>query len=342
MKIGNLKLKNNLILAPMAGVTDLPFRLMVAGEGCGLVVSEMVSAKGLVMGGVKTRELLQIGEEERPVSVQLFGAEPESMGEAAAIVEELGADIIDINMGCPVKKVVGPGAGSALLKDLEKIEAIVSSVKKRISIPLTIKIRSGWDNSSIVVREVLNVAETAGVDAITLHPRTKAQAFGGRADWSLIRLLKEKASIPVIGNGDVRSPEDARRMVDETGCDAIMIGRGSMGNPWIFRETESYLKKGTYQAPSIDEKREKVLLHLGLVIERYGTMKGLRLFRKHLAWYSRGIKGAAAFRRVINETLSLAEVKDLIEKFFSSDGFPSAGTGYGEEALAIEHGFLAL
>jgi len=336
MKIGNVKLKNNLILAPMAGVTDLPFRLMVAGEGCGLVVSEMVSAKGLVMGGVKTRELLQIGEEERPVSVQLFGAEAESMGEAAAIIEALGADIIDINMGCPVKKVVGPGAGSALLKDLKKIEAIVSSVKKKITIPLTIKIRSGWDHSSIVVSEVLKVAETAGVDAIALHPRTKAQAFGGRADWSLIGLLKEKASIPVIGNGDVRSPEDARRMVDETGCDGVMIGRGCMGNPWIFRETGSYLKTGSYEAPTIDEKREKVLLHLGLVIERYGIITGLRLFRKHLAWYSKGIKGSAAFRRLINETLSLDEVNDLIESFFSHAGvFPAPYNNLGEDETSL-------
>ncbi|MDH3975194.1 MAG: tRNA dihydrouridine synthase DusB [Deltaproteobacteria bacterium] len=331
MKIGNVKLKNNLILAPMAGVTDLPFRLMATAEGCGLVVSEMVSARGLIMGGAKTRALLSIGDDEKPLSVQLFGAEPDSMAEAAAIVEESGADIIDINMGCPVKKVVGPGAGSALLKDLKKIEAIVGSVKKRITLPLTIKIRSGWDNSSIVVREVLNVAESAGVDAIALHPRTKAQAFGGKADWSLIGLLKEKASIPVIGNGDIRSPEDVRRMVDETRCDGVMIGRGAMGNPWIFRESALYLKNWHYDKPSFHEKKAKVLLHLSLVIEKYGTVRGLRLFRKHLAWYSRGIKGAAGFRRIINQSLSLEEVKDLIEKFFSCEGSSCTDADYSEE-----------
>ncbi len=316
MNIGNVKLKNNLILAPMAGVTDLPFRRLAVAEGCGLVVTEMVSAKGLVMGGERTRELLAISPDERPVSVQIFGADFESMGEAASIVEGLGADILDINMGCPVKKVVGPGGGSALLKEIKKAEKILKTVRKKITIPLTVKIRSGWDSSSIVILDMLKVAEDSGVDAIAIHPRTKTQGYSGLSNWDLITRRKEVATIPVIGNGDVRSPEDVARMIKQTGCDAVMIGRAAMGNPWLFSQTISFMNKGHYRLPTAEEKMEKVLYHLGLIIERYGPLYGIRIFRKHLGWYSKGMPGGSSFRQIINRSDSAAEVEELIRDFF--------------------------
>lgn len=317
MKIGSVKLRNNLVLAPMAGISDLPFRLMAVDHGCGLVVSEMVSAKGLLMGGEKTRDLLGTSPGEKPLAVQIFGSEPGVMAEAAVIVEEMGADILDINMGCPVKKVVGSGAGSALLKDLKNTESILKRVKERITIPLTIKIRSGWDHSSIAVFEVLKVAEANGVDAVTIHPRTRSQGFSGRADWNLIGKIKERAKITVIGNGDVREAKDVKRMLDLTGCDGVMIGRGAMGNPWIFGQGLSYLGSGRHNIPTMKEKRMAALKHLGLVLERYGSTTGIKIFRKHLSCYARGIAGASSFRRRINGSLTPGEVEDLIVGFFS-------------------------
>ena len=321
MDIGSVKLKNNLVLAPMAGVTDLPFRRLAVAEGCGLVVTEMVSAKGLVLGGGRTRELLAISPDERPASVQIFGADFESMGEAASIVEGLGADILDINMGCPVKKIVGPGGGSALLKEIKKAEKILKAVRKKITIPLTVKIRSGWDASSIVILDMLKAAEDSGVDAITIHPRTKTQGYSGLSNWDLIARMKEVAKIPVIGNGDVRSPEDAVRMIKTTGCDAVMIGRAVMGNPWLFSQISSYMNKGTYQLPTAEEKMTKVLYHLELIIQRYGPVYGIRIFRKHLGWYSKGMSGGGSFRKQINSSDSAAEVEDLINDFFIGGGF---------------------
>ncbi|MDT8316358.1 MAG: tRNA dihydrouridine synthase DusB [bacterium] len=329
MNIGSVKLKNNFILAPMAGVTDLPFRRLVVAEGCGLVVTEMVSAKGLVLGGSGTRELLAISPDERPVSVQIFGADFESMGEAASIIEEQGGDILDINMGCPVKKVVGPGGGSALLKEINKVEKILKSVRRKINIPLTVKIRSGWDSSSIVILDMLKAAEDSGVDAIAIHPRTKTQGYSGLSNWDLIARMKEVATIPVIGNGDVRSPEDVARMIKQTGCDAVMIGRAAMGNPWIFSQTISYMNKGAYRPPTAEEKMQKVLYHFELIIQRYGPLYGTRIFRKHLGWYSKGMAGGGAFRQIINRSDSAAEVEDLIRGFFAGDALkadPSQGS----------------
>jgi tRNA-dihydrouridine synthase B len=305
----------------MAGVTDLPFRRLAVAEGCGLVVTEMVSAKGLVMGGGRTRELLAISPDERPVSVQIFGSDFESMGEAASIVEGLGADIVDINMGCPVKKVVGPGGGSALLKEINRAEKILKSVRKNITIPLTVKVRSGWDSSSIVILDMLKAAEDSGVDAIAIHPRTKSQGYSGLSNWDLITRMKEAAKIPVIGNGDVRSPEDAARMLKQTGCDAVMIGRAAMGNPWLFSQTISYMNKGNYELPTAEEKMEKVLYHLELIIQRYGPLYGIRIFRKHLGWYSKGMAGGSSFRQVINRSDSAAEVEELIRNFFTGEVF---------------------
>ena len=317
MKIGNVELKNNLISAPMAGITDLPFRLMAVEEGCGLVVTEMVSAKGLIMGGKKSFSLLESSLTEKPVAVQLFGSEPETVAEAAAIVEGAGADVVDVNMGCPVAKIVKNGSGSALLKDLAVIEKMLSLVRKMIEAPITIKIRSGWDASSIVAGEVLKIAENSGVDAVTLHGRTKSQGFGGRSDWSLIRDLKAGAKIPVIGNGDIKSPHDVLKMLNTTGCDGVMIGRAAIGNPWIFRQSLSLLKYGTFDDISIEEKRDKAIRHCDLITARYGQEKGIRIFRKHLAAYSKGISGAAAFRQLINKTVSADKINELVRSFFS-------------------------
>lgn len=319
MKIGNVKLKNNLVLAPMAGVSDLPFRRLAVEQGCGLVVSEMVSAKGLLIGGERTRSYLASTPDERPLSVQLFGEDPHVIGDAALIVEECGAAMVDINMGCPVKKVVSGGAGSALLKDLPRIGRIIDAVKKKVSIPLTIKIRTGWDTSSIVAHEVLRVAEDNGVDAIAVHGRTKSQAFGGKADWSIIAELKSMASIPIIGNGDIYSAENALKMMEETGCDGVMIGRGAMGNPWIFAQVNNLINEGSYNLPEVDEKQRLVLRHLEMVLEFYGEYGGIRLFRKHLAWYARGMAGASRFRAGINQAVSPDELRELVRGFFSED-----------------------
>jgi len=231
-------------------------------------------------------------------------------------VEGLGADILDINMGCPVKKVVGPGGGSALLREIKKAEKILKSVRKKITIPLTVKIRSGWDSSSIVILDMLKAAEDSGVDAIAIHPRTKTQGYSGLSNWDLIARMKEVARIPVIGNGDVRSPEDAARMIKQTGCDAVMIGRAAMGNPWLFSQTISYINNGTYRLPTAEEKMEKVLYHLELIVQRYGPLYGIRIFRKHLGWYSKGMAGGGSFRQIINRSDSAAEVEELIRDFF--------------------------
>ncbi len=334
MKIGNIHLRNNLVLAPMACVTDLPFRLLAVEKGCGLVVSEMVSAKGLAMGGKKTLQLIATSPAERPVAVQLFGSDPDNMAEAAAILEGEGVEMIDINMGCPVKKVVKDGSGSALLKEPKRVEQILKEVRKRITIPLTIKIRTGWDSSVIVAPVILKIAEACGVDGLAIHGRTRAQGFGGKADWSIIREIKEIAAIPIIGNGDISLPEDAARMMEQTGCDGVMIGRAAMGNPWIFSQAASLMEKGFYGEPDLAEKRETVLKHLQLVLEMYGEVKGARLFRKHLSWYTKGLHGSSVFRSRINRSGSSAGMTALINEFFSpgASSFDGAGMGVGESA----------
>ena len=315
MQIGNITLKNRLILAPMAGITDLPFRLLAKEQGCGLVVSEMVSAKGLIMGGDRTHNLLMTTPEEKPIAIQLFGAEAASMAEAAVILEEKGAQIVDVNMGCPVKKVVSSGAGSALLKDLNKAGEILSSIRKRINIPLTIKIRTGWDHNSIVALEMLKVAEASGIDAMAVHGRTRSQGYGGKADWALIAQVKEQATIPIIGNGDIECPEDVSKIMVATGCDGVMIGRGALGNPWIFSQALDYMKMGAYVLPSSEEKATLVLRHLHDVVDMYGENKGVKLFRKHLSWYAKGMTGSSRFRSGINSANTLSEVEKLIRDF---------------------------
>lgn len=302
----------------MAGITDLPFRRLAKEQGSGLVVSEMISAKGLVVGGDKTHNLLTTTAEEKPVAIQLFGAEAASMAEAAVILEGKGAQIVDVNMGCPVKKVVSTGAGSALLKDLNRAGEILSSIRKRINIPLTIKIRTGWDHNSIVALEMLKVAEASGVDALAVHGRTRSQGYGGKADWALIGQVKEKACIPIIGNGDIESPQDVTKMIAATGCDGVMIGRGALGNPWIFSQALDYIKDGNYSSPSVEEKGGLILSHLHDVVEMYGENKGVKLFRKHLSWYAKGMIGSSRFRSGINSAQTLSEVEKLISGFFFS------------------------
>ncbi len=319
LQIGNLKLENNLILAPMAGITNLPFRLIVKEEGCGLVFSEMVSAIGLVRNGRKTQELLRSDSFERPLAVQIFGSEPKILAEAARIVEGLGADIIDINMGCPAKKVVSTGAGSLLLKDPLKIKEIIEAVRASVKIPFTVKIRSGWDSKSVNYLEIGRIAEECGVDAITLHSRTTAQGFGGRSDWSHIAEMKKALKIPVIGNGDVKTPEDAGKMLDETGCDGIMIGRGALGNPWIFSRTLGYLNDGTVpEPPSEKDVLSTIKMHIEGLVDFLGEREAVREFRKHIGWYTKGLPHSSDFRKTAIHIDNLDDLLDETEAYFET------------------------
>lgn len=312
LKIGNLKLDNNLILAPMAGITNLPFRLMCKDEGAGLVFSEMVSAMALVRNSKKTKELLISDKREKPLGVQLFGSEPETLAEAARFVEGEGADIVDINMGCPAKKVVSTGAGSSLLKEPLKIRQTIEAVRSAVNIPFTIKIRSGWDAKSINYLEVGKIAEESGAEAVTLHPRTTSQQFGGHSDWSHITELKRTIKIPVIGNGDVKTPEDARKMLSETGCDGVMIGRGALGNPWIFSRSLKYLQEGSIPAPPSEEEiLSAIRHHIEGLVEFMGERSAVKEFRKHIGWYTKGLPNSSDFRKT---AVHIDKVEDLLDE----------------------------
>jgi hypothetical protein len=318
MKLGSLKLNNTVFLAPMAGITDLPYRIMMKQFGAGLVISEMVSAKGLIYSGTRTRELLRSTPEERPLAIQLFGSEPDDLAEAARQIRDDG-ELIDLNLGCPVNKVVRSGAGSALLKDPARVQEIIRAVKAATDLPLTIKIRSGWDQQSINFLEIGRIAEGEGVDAITLHPRTRSQGFSGHAQWDHIRQLKDALRIPVIGSGDIFSAQDAEKMVNTTGCDAVMIGRGSYGNPWLIRDTVRLLQgEDPLPEPSIQDRKASALTHLKLQVEFAGERRALLEMRKHLCWYVRGLKGAASFRSAINQATTLTAQRNLLDHFFAS------------------------
>ncbi|HRS87946.1 MAG TPA: tRNA dihydrouridine synthase DusB [Syntrophales bacterium] len=295
-RIGPLVLRNRLLLAPMAGVTDLPFRLMARGFGCALAFTEMVSAQGLVREAPRTFSYLDTNDQDRPLGVQIFGAEPSVMAEAARIVADRGADLIDINMGCPVKKVVRTGSGAALLRDPEGAARIVAAVRRATGLPLTVKIRSGWSPGEITAPLIARLAQEEGADALIVHPRTARDGFGGRADWGLIAAIKAALSIPVIGNGDVIRPVDAERMVKETGCDAVMIGRGALGAPWLFGEILGCETGGGRSWGRWEDRMEIIIRHFRLV-EAYGGPGGRRGFRKHLLWYTRGMPGGALLRR---------------------------------------------
>ena len=306
MKLGNLKFDRPLVLAPMSEITDYPFRRLAREFGCGWVFTEMISAEGLLR---KKESLLNIGEDEHPISVQLFGADPQALSEAASLAEGMGADAIDINLGCPAPRATGVGAGVALMRFPEKVEGILAGVRREVRCPLTIKIRSGWDKDQLNAVEISRIAEDCGVDAISLHPRTGTQGFHGRADWNAIREVKQRVKIPVIGSGDVVTPFLAKKMSDETGCDGVMIGRGALGNPWIFS------KQGSSDgSPSLKEREKVIERHFFLLQNFYGKERAMREIRKHMAWYIKGLPSSASFR------LRLSEMKEK-ELLFESMRF---------------------
>ncbi|MGL5512662.1 MAG: tRNA dihydrouridine synthase DusB, partial [Sporomusa sp.] len=306
MRIGKIELVNPVILAPMAGVTDLPFRLLAKEMGCGLVYSEMVSDKGLIYENTHTKKLLAIDEQERPVALQIFGSDPDSMAKAAHIVAAAGADIIDINMGCPTLKIVKNGEGSALMRNPSLAYRIVAAVVKSAgSVPVTIKFRKGWDEQSVNAVEFARLAEQAGAAAVSIHGRTREQFYSGQADWSIIRQVKQAVAIPVIGNGDIRTPQDAKRMLRETGCDGIMIGRGAQGNPWIFRQVTHYLSTGQIlPPPTLSERIDMLLRQLAMLVRHKGEYIGIREMRSHAAWYTKGLPSSAELRLKFNQAMS--------------------------------------
>ncbi len=303
----------------MAGVTNLPFRLLAKEQGVGLVCTETLSARAIVHGSEKTYKMLTGSREERPLAAQIFGCDPDVLAEAAGRLEAAGVDILDINFGCPVTKFVRSFAGAVLMREPEKVRRILTAVRKRIRIPLTIKMRSGWDVHSVNAPEVARIAEDCGVDAMSIHPRTRAQAYTGRADWRVTAEVVKAVRIPVIGNGDVNSPERAKQLLEETGCAGVMIGRAALGNPWIFSQVREYLEEGTqtFQGPNAEERRSLMLRHLHALVAFTGDETGsIRIMRKHLAWYTRGLPGGAHFRDAINRLESRAAVEETIEAFF--------------------------
>lgn len=314
-KIGNVQMENPFVLAPMAGVTDLAFRKLCKEQGAGLLCMEMVSAKAISFKNKNTQALMEIHESEHPVSLQLFGSEPELMAEVAKSIEERPFEILDINMGCPVPKVVNNGEGSALLKNPELIRKIVKEVSGAISKPVTVKVRIGFEGYPVDVVEIAKMVEDAGAAAIAVHGRTRQQYYSGVADWDAIRRVKEAVTIPVIGNGDVDSPKKAEALMKETGCDAVMIGRAVRGNPWIFREMNHYFQTGELmERPSIEEVSEMILRHTREQIELKGEFTGIREMRKHVAWYTTGMRHSAALRREASEIESYEGLERLLEK----------------------------
>jgi len=317
MKIGNVEITGNTVLAPLAGITDLPFRLICRRMGAALVYTEMISAEGLIREQKATVSITKTDPAERPVVFQIFGSRPQSMAYAARRCAELGADMVDINMGCPVRKVTKGGSGAALLKDTGLAHEVASAAVEASPVPVTVKIRTGWTASEFVASGLAMALESAGVSAVAVHGRYAKQGFSGEADWSAIRRVKEAVGIPVIGNGDVRSGEDAERMIAETGCDLVMIGRGALGNPWIFSEAEARLAPGgSFTPPTPRERGEVLLEHLHGVVGYAGERAGVRMMRKHGAWYSKGLAGAPDFRRLINTTETVSGYEGAVMGFF--------------------------
>ncbi len=315
LKIGNIELENNLILAPMAGVTDLPFRLLCKEQGCGLLYTEMVSAKAILYKNKNTQELLKVEPGERPIAVQLFGSDPEIVGDIAHQIEEGPYDIIDINMGCPVPKIVNNGEGSALMKDPKRVEAILSSMVKKVKKPVTVKFRKGFNDQSVNAVEIAKIAESCGVSAVAVHGRTREQFYSGKADWDIIRQVKEAVKIPVIGNGDIFTPQDAKQMMEETGCDGLMIARGAQGNPWLFSRTNHYLNTGELlPEPGTEEICRMILRHARMQAEMKGEENGMKEMRKHIAWYTAGLPHSASLRRECNLLETLEELEKLLEE----------------------------
>lgn len=313
LQIGSLCIEHPVILAPMAGVTDLPFRVLCREQGCGLVYTEMVSAKAITYKNKNTFFLMETVPEERPVALQLFGSEPDIMAEAAAMIVDRDFDILDVNMGCPVPKVVNNGEGSALMKQPKLAGEIVRSLVRTIDKPVTVKIRKGFDDTCINAVEMAKIFEDSGASAVAVHGRTRAQYYSGQADWDIIRQVKEAVRIPVIGNGDIFTPQDAKKMLEETGCDGIMAARGARGNPWLFRDIVDYLEKGVlHPKPSLQEMVDMMLRHADMHIRYKGEYQGIREMRKHVAWYTAGYPGSARMRQAVNEVESYEELKKLL------------------------------
>ncbi len=314
LKIGNVELENNLILAPMAGVTDLPFRLLCKEQGCGLMYTEMVSAKAILYKNRNTGPLMEVRPEEEPVALQLFGSDPEIVSDIAAQVEDGPFAFIDINLGCPVPKIVNNGEGSALMKNPKLVEEILTALVKKVKKPVTVKFRKGFDDDHINAVEIARIAESCGVSAVAVHGRTRAQFYSGKADWDIIRQVKEAVKIPVIGNGDIFTPEDAKRMLEETGCDGLMIARGAKGNPWIFSRTLHYLETGELLGPpDKEELKETILRHAQLQIQFKGEYLGLCEMRKHLSWYTVGLPHSSSLRNDVNQTETWEDFYNLIQ-----------------------------
>lgn len=318
MKIGNVTLDNKVFLSPMAGVTDLPFRLICKEQDCGMLYTEMINAKALCYDDQNTKKMLKIEEEEHPVAVQIFGSDPAFMGGAAEILNEYPNEILDINMGCPAPKVIKNGDGSALMKNPKLAEEVLKSVVKNSKKPVTLKIRKGWDDNNINAVEIAKIAEASGISALAIHGRTREQYYSGKADWDIIAKIKESINIPVIGNGDVFEVEDAINMINKTDCDAIMIGRGAQGNPWIFKRINHYMKTGEIlPEPTGKEKINTALKHLKLAIDEHGEYVAVREMRKHIAWYLKGLRGSARLRDEINKIESYEEVANKLRDYLS-------------------------
>lgn len=318
MKIGNVETDNNIFLAPMAGITDLPFRLICKEKGAGLVYTEMVSAKALLYGDEKTKLLLKTCKEERPLAVQIFGSDIESIAYASKYVSEF-ADIVDINMGCPAPKVVKNGDGSRLLLDLELVKQIVETAVKNSKVPVTVKIRKGWDEEHIVALEAAKIIEQAGASAITVHGRTRSQYYSGEADWEIIKKVKENVKIPVIGNGDLRCAEDVEKAFKSSKVDGIMIGRATLGNPWIFSQTLEYLKTGNkIPKPSNEERLSIILKHIELEINEKGERVAIKEMRKHISAYTKSLKDSSQFRNKMNTLETKKEVIDCLKEYFNT------------------------